>query len=134
MGKNVKRIVVTENYRSFSVSTVDGTSDSVHIDAPGFANLPNRCDYAVRVSPTRPKHFFFVELKGNDVVKAARQLVCTIENLSAMYAGYTKKEAWVISGGWRPAISTAFQVEGAKAKKYGFDLKYRTRLMQIDLV
>lgn len=133
MDRQPKRVVVTENKRSFSVLTFLHDSDVVHVDAPEFARLQNRCDYAIRVSPSDSKHFFFVELKGNDVVKAAKQLICSIENLTPLYRDYGKREAWVISGGWRPAVSTSFQVQSAKARKHGFMMKHRTHTMEIDL-
>ena len=133
MGQGTKKVVVTENSRSFSVVTTDFASDSIHIDTSEFASLPSRCDFAVRVSSSMPKHFFFAELKGNDVIKAAKQLVCTIEKLTALYKAYAHREAWVISGGWRPAVMTSFQIQRAKALKFGFDLKHRTRTMTVDL-
>lgn len=133
MDRKVKKVVVTENNRSFSVATTDLAADSIHIDAPEFYTLPCRCDFAIRVSSLFPKQFFFTELKGNDVIKAAKQLVCTIENLAVLYEPYAHREAWVISGGWRPAVSTAFQIQRAKAHKHGFELKHRTHSIQIDL-
>lgn len=133
MSTKPRLLRVLENNRDFAVYTTASDADALHIDSTDYAESCSRCDYAIRVSPLNPRHFFFVELKGNDVVKAAKQLVCSIEHLKSLYKDYSIRQAWVISGGWRPAVKTSFQIQKAKAKKHNFLLQHRTRSMTVDL-
>lgn len=127
MKKKTHVIVVKENNRRFSVVVpLKSDADKCHIDTQDYETGEKRCDYAIRVTPTSKRFFYYVELKGNDVIKAARQLVSTVEKQQSDYKDYECKEAWIISGGWNPAISTRFQFLQRSLKKFGFELKYKT--------
>ena len=128
---------VVEKGRSFTVR-VEGDRKPVkmHIDGGDFIRLlKNRCDYAIEVFPDAPfKAFFFVELKGEDVLKAAQQLLSTIENLNAYrhildYTKFRKQFACIVSSkGPVPAITTRYQVIDRKIQSFGFEkLRCKTR-------
>lgn len=77
--------------------------------------------------------FFFIELKGEDVVKAAEQLAYTVEHLSVYrhlldYKPFVKCHACIVaSHGMKPAISTRFQLYERQIKRRGFEsLKCKT--------
>lgn len=134
MRRSQSKISVSENNRRFEVVVNRGCgADWVHIDDPAYAHLARRCDYAIRVSPGNPRHFFFVELKGNDVIKAAEQLEYTVANLKAMYSAYASRQAWVIAGGFRPAVQTRWQVLQRKMKACGFKMFHQTKSWSVDL-
>lgn len=123
-----RSIVVKENNRQFEVVVpCKCGAQKIQIDTKDFETGKQRCDYAICITPTRKQVFYFVELKGSDVVKAARQLVATAESRKQLYKGYVHKEAWVISGGWCPAVNTQFQVEGRKLAKLDIVLKHATK-------
>ena len=129
MAKKERLIVVRENNRQFSVVVpYYSDADKYHIDTLDYETGVKRCDYAIRVTPTHKRFFYYIELKGNDVIKAAKQLVSTVEKRESDYKGYAHKEAWIISGGWHPAINTQFQIQQGKLRKFGFDLKYKTKI------
>lgn len=134
MSSTKKRsIVVKENNRQFVVLVpANCDAEKIQIDTKDFETGKQRCDYAICITPTCKQLFFFVELKGSDILKAARQLVATAESQKTLYKGYVQKEAWVISGGWRPAISTQYQVQERKLKKLDFVLKHATKTYTFD--
>ena len=84
IGRGESPVAVSEEGRTFRV-VVSGERrpNVVHIDAAPYVSLlKSRCDYAVEVFGDTPKQvFFFVELKGGDVLKALDQLVYTAEHL-----------------------------------------------------
>lgn len=130
----LRRTVVSENNRRFEViSDVSTRPVTIHVDSSVFRHLKKRCDYAIQVDPVCPKWFFFIELKGNDVIKAAQQLEYTIANTLDLYHDYDNREAWVIAGGGHYIITTAFQLEKKKVMRWGFDLKYQTRQKTVDV-
>ena len=135
MAMKERSIVVSENRRQFTVVVpIRSDADIIHVDTADYETGVKRCDYAIRVTPTRKQVFYYVELKGNDVIRAAKQLVSTVEKRKSDYAGYMQKEAWVISGGWRPAVNTQFQIQRGKIKKLGFELKHKTKAHTISLM
>ena len=135
MSAKQRSIVVSENNRQFEVIVPRKCdADKVHIDTVDCETGLKRCDYAIFITPTHKQFFYYVELKGNDVIKAAEQLVSTVEKRKSDYAGYAQKEAWVISGGWRPAVNTQFQIQRVKIKKFGFELRHMTRTHTISLI
>lgn len=130
-----RSIVVKENNRQFEVIVPRKCdADKVHIDTVDLETGVKRCDYAIRVTPTHKQFFYYVELKGNDILKAAKQLVSTVEMRKSDYAGYMQKEAWVISGGWRFAVNTQFQVYKQIIRKFGFELRHMTKTHAISLL
>lgn len=135
MSTKERLIVVKENNRQFVV-VVPQKSDAnkFQVDTEDYETGLKRCDYAICITPTHKQFFYYVELKGNDVIKAAKQLVSTVEKRKSDYAGYAQKEAWVISGGWRPAVNTQFQIQRVKIKKLGFELRHMTRTHTISLI
>lgn len=126
-------ISVEENSKRFTVSVLNGERPSkVRIDAKPFADLLKcRCDYAIKVS--EEEVFFFVELKGADVVKAAEQLAYTIENLNVYrhlldYSPYKSRHACIVSShGMKPAISTRYQVYKRRIENCKFQVKCKVR-------
>lgn len=128
-------IVVKENNRQFVVIVPQKCdADKVQVDTADFETGVKRCDYAIRVTPTHKQFFYYVELKGNDILKAAKQLVSTVEMRKSDYAGYLQKEAWVISGGWCYAVNTQFQKYRRIIKKFGFELQHMTGTHTISLI
>ncbi len=118
----------------------DRKPDKIHIDGEPYTKLlKRRCDYAVEVFRDDPKRaFFFVELKGEDVLKAAEQLVYTAEHLRDYrhlidYRLYANRFACIVAThGMIPAISTRYQVCQARMKNCGFAaLKCKTRKMLV---
>ena len=135
MSAKQRSIVASENSRKFEVIVPRKCdADKVHIDTADYEPGLKRCDYAIRVTPTHKQFFYYVELKGNDILKAAEQLVSTIEKRKSDYAGYMQKEAWVISGGWRPTVDTQFQKYGRIIRKFGFRLWHSTATHTISLI
>jgi len=135
MTKKESVIVAKENKREFRVVVpAECGADKIHVDTTDYETGAKRCDYAIRVTPSRKQFFYYIELKGNDVIKAAKQLAATIQNRRADYNGYEHKEAWVIGGGWRPAANTQFQVQQRVVEKFGFKLQYKTNMCEIFLV
>ena len=135
MSSKERSIVVKENNRQFVVVVPQKSdADKIHIDTGNCETSMKQCDYAIRVTPTRKQFFYYVELKGNDVVEAAKQLVATAGKRKSDYDGYEQREAWVISGGWCPAVNTQFQVQQRMIRKFGFELKHKTRAQIISLM
>lgn len=132
---------LVENGREFVIEVPGGQKpDEIHIDGKPYAELlKSRCDYAIEVFHDKPKlAFFFVELKGEDVLKAAEQLVYTAEHLQDYrhlidYKPYAKRWACIVAThGMIPAISTRYQVCQARMEKCGFaPLKCKTRKMRV---
>lgn len=127
-------VPVEEQGRKFtvSVSAVTVMPRKTHIDEKPFVNLLKcRCDYAIEILDKGV--FFFVELKGSDIVKAAEQLAYTIANLESYrhlldYSLYTSRHACIVSSqGARPAILTRYQVFKRKIECRGFKVKCKTR-------
>lgn len=126
-------ISVEENGKRFTVSVLNGEMpDKVRIDAKPFVDLlKSRCDYAIKV--LGKEVFFFVELKGADVVKAAEQLAYTIENLNAYrhlldYSPYKSRHACIVSShGMKPAILTRYQVYKRRIENCDFQVKCKVR-------
>jgi len=128
---------VSENGRNFSV-LFEGTSwaEKVHIDAEPYVGLlERRCDYAIKICCGRTgQAFFFVELKGDDVVKAAEQLAYTIRQRNAYrhqldYSTFARRHACIVaSHGMRPAIATRYQKYKRLIEELGFEsVKCRVR-------
>lgn len=135
MSSKESSIVVKENNRQFVVVVPKNCdADSIHIDIGNCETGMKRCDYAIRVTPTRKQFFYYVELKGSDVVEAAKQLVATAGSRKSDYDGYEEREAWVISGGWSPAVNTQFQVQKRIISKFKFELKHSTKKQVISLM
>lgn len=135
MPMKTRSIVVKENNRQFEVVVPSKcAAEKIQIDTKDYETGQQRCDYAICITPARKQFFYFVELKGSDVVKAARQLVATAESKKTLYKGYRQKEAWVISGGWCPAVNTQFQVQGRKLAKRDIFLKHATKKHTSNLV
>lgn len=136
MSARQRSIVVSENNRQFEVIVPRKCdADKVHIDTADYEPELKRCDYAIRVTPTHKQFFYYVELKGNDILKAAKQLVTTVETRKSEYDGYKRKEAWVIGGGWCLAVNTQFQKYGRIIKKkFRFELQYMTRTHTVSLI
>ena len=135
MSAKQRSIVVSENNRKFEVIVPRKCdADKVHIDTADYETGVKRCDYVIRVTPTHKQFFYYVELKGNDIQKAAKQLVSTVETRKSEYGGYKQKEAWVIGGGWRPAMGTQFQRYDRIIRKFGFRLWYSTDTHTISLI
>lgn len=120
----------------------DRKPDKIHIDDKPYTELlKSRCDYAIEVFHDEPKRaFFFVELKGEDVLKAAEQLVYTAEHLQNYrhlidYKLYAKRWACIVAThGMMPAILTRYQKYEAQLKRCGFQaLKCKTRKMLVRL-
>lgn len=135
-GRSCSSISVSEKNRKFTV-VLDGasTAKKIHVDnEPYVSLLACRCDYAIEVCRDVSKQvFFFIELKGEDVVKAAEQLAYTVEHLSAYrhlldYKPFVKCHACIVaSHGMKPAISTRFQLYERQIKRRGFEsLKCKT--------
>ena len=135
MSAKQRSIVVSENNRQFEVIVPRKCdADKVHIDTADYETGVKRCDYAIRVTPTHKQFFYYVELKGSDVIKAAKQLVSTIEKRKTDYAGYVQKEAWVICSKWRPAVNTQFQKYDRTIRRFGFKLQHRNATHTISLI
>ena len=130
-----------ENGREFVIEVSgDRKPDKIHIDDNPYTELlKSRCDYAIEVFHDEPQRvFFFVELKGEDVLKAAEQLVYTAEHLQNYchlvdYTPYAKRFACIVAThGMIPAILTRYQKCQARLKKCGFEaLKCKTRRMLV---
>ena len=130
-----------ENGREFVLEVSGGRiPDAIHVDDNPYTELlKSRCDYAIEVFHDEPKRaFFFVELKGEDVLKAAEQLVYTAEHLQDYrhlmnYKPYAKRLACIVAThGMIPAISTRYQVCQTRMEKCGFAaLKCKTRKMLV---
>ena len=80
-GKVVSRPTAEEGRRSFSL---DNESKLVikkwAIDKVVFENrIEERCDYLVLVERVSSNIYYWIELKGSDVVKACRQILKTVE-------------------------------------------------------
>lgn len=133
-GRRMPAVVsVEENSMRFTVSVLNGEMPSkVRIDAKPFVDLLKcRCDYAIKVQGKGV--FFFVELKGADIVKATEQLAYTIENLNAYrhlldYSPYKSRHACIVSShGMKPAISTRYQVYKRRIENCKFQVKCKVR-------
>lgn len=124
------RIAVGENGRIFeAVISGDCQPVKIHIDAePYRSQLERRCDYAIQICPHDTRAFFFVELKGTDVLKAAEQLLYSVECLQSLYQAYnvSRTACIVASCGPKPAISTRYQMYRAKLESRGFRLVCKT--------
>ena len=129
-------VSVSEENRTFTV-VVPGTCQPrrVRIDAEPYAGiLKRRCDFAIEVFHDPPKQvFFFVELKGGDVLKAVEQLAYTAEHLNEYkhlldYRPFALRHACIVaSQGLKPSITTRYQVWRARLKKCDFSsVKVRT--------
>ena len=127
---------MSEENRTFTV-VVPGRCQpkKIHIDTEPFVKiLKRRCDYAVEVFRDSQKQvFFFVELKGGDVLKAAEQLAYTAEHLDDYkhlldYRPFAIRHACIVaSQGLKPSITTRYQVWLARLKKCDFSsVKVRT--------
>ena len=135
MSSKERSIVVKENNRQFEVVVPKKSdADKIHIDTEDYETGQKRSDYAIRVTPTCKQFFYYVELKGSDVIKAAKQLVATAGKRKSDYNGYEQREAWVISGGWNPAVNTQFQVQKRIISKFKFELKHSTKKQVISLM
>lgn len=135
MSSKGRSIVVKENNRQFVVVVPKKCdAEKVHIDTEDYETGVKRCDYAIRVTPTNQQFFYYVELKGSNVIQAAKQLVATAGKRKSDYEKYAQREAWVISGGWCPAVNTQFQVQQGKIRQFGFALKHKTRTQTISLI
>lgn len=132
-----------ENGREFVLEVSGGRRpDVVHVDEDPYTKLlACRCDYAVEVFHDDPRRaFFFVELKGDDVVRAAEQLAYTAEHLCDYrnlmdYGRYAKRYAFIVaSHGTKPSILTRYQVCEARMKRCGFVyMKCKTRKVSVKL-
>lgn len=130
-----------ENGREFLIEVSGGRKpNKIHIDDNPYAKLlKSRCDYAIEVFHDEPKQaFFFVELKGEDVLKAAEQQVYAAEHLQDYchlmdYTPYAKRFACIVATrGMSPSILTRYQKYEARLKKCGFEaLKCKTRRMLV---
>lgn len=116
--------------------------DAIHIDDKPYTELlKSRCDYAIEVFHDEPKRaFFFVELKGEDVLKAAEQLVYTAEHLQSYshlmdYKPYTMRFACIVAAhGMVPSITTRYQACQKHLERCGFaNLKCKTRKMIVEM-
>lgn len=122
-------VSATEENRTFRVVVPGGRQpDKVHIDAPPFVSrLKSRCDYAIEVFADKPKKaFFFVELKGEDVHKAIKQLAYTAEHLADYrdlldYRQFAVRHACIVaSRGPQPSITMGYQKCKTKIERCGF--------------
>ena len=130
-------VSVSEESRTFTVVVPgDCQPRRVRIDAePYIRILKRRCDYAIEVFHDPPKQvFFFVELKGGDVLKAVEQLAYTAEHLNDYkhlidYRPFAIRHACIVaSQGLKPSITTRYQVWQARLTKCDFArVKVRTR-------
>lgn len=124
--QKTKTCVARENGRECIV-TVSGSRrpDKIHIDAMPFTKLlKRRCDYAIQVfSETPQRAFFFVELKGGHVEKAAKQLLYTIEHLNEYkdlldYIPYDKRYACIVASCMPPTTQVKAVLEKIKARNF----------------
>lgn len=132
-----------ENGREFVLEVSGGRKpDKIHIDDNPYTELlKSRCDYAIEVFHDEPRRaFFFVELKGEDVLKAAEQLVYTAEHLKDYchlidYTPYAKRYACIVAArGMMPAITTRYQACQKHLERCGFaSLICRTRKMIVTM-
>lgn len=120
-------VSVSEENRTFTV-VVPGRCQpkKIHIDTEPFVKiLKRRCDYAVEVFRDSQKQvFFFVELKGGDVLKAAEQLAYTAEHLDDYkhlldYRPFAIRHACIVASYIR-VPTTRFQCYIARVERCGF--------------
>lgn len=121
-------VSVSEESRTFTV-VIPGRCQlkKIHIDTEPFVKiLKRRCDYAVEVFRDSQKQvFFFVELKGGDVLKAAEQLAYTAEHLDDYkhlldYQPFAIRHACIVASYIR-VPTTRFQCYIARVERCGFE-------------
>ena len=132
-------VSVSEESRTFTVVVPgDCQPRRVRIDAePYIRILKRRCDYAIEVFHDPPKQvFFFVELKGGDVLKAVEQLAYTAEHLNDYkhlidYRPFAIRHACIVASYVRvPTTRIQYYVE--RIRRCGFsDVIRRTRPIPI---
>lgn len=91
-------------------------------------NETERCDYAVTAQLDNIKHhFFYIELKGRDLLKAISQLESTIKKLPGQHQDFPNKYAHAVCSKIIPLTSSTAQVAAARfLKLYQFRLKWHT--------
>ena len=78
MAMKERSIVVSENRRQFTVVVpIRSDADIIHVDMADYETGVKRCDYAIRVTPTRKQVFYYVELIAPQEIRLQRN---TTEN------------------------------------------------------
>lgn len=132
--ERIHEIVVHEHNREFRV-IVPGycrEAERIHIDTSEYKPGEKRCDYAILIAPLCQQFFFYVELKGNHTLEAAKQLLETARNNKKQHTGYCHKEAWIVDGG-RFIATTQYQCIQRNLKELGFVLRRTTKKQERDL-
>jgi hypothetical protein len=126
----MKIATCSEHSRSFSVSAPRCWELEKTLIDGGLVTdqIIKRCDYAISARNGKDRrYFFYVELKGADLLKAISQLESTINNLGSLSDGYQEKHARAVCSRIIPFVISTAQVSVARFKrKYGVQLKWHS--------
>lgn len=125
-----KPVVVAEKGRKFTViAPKDSTCEKIKVDGGLItSDRKKKCDWAIKVSSDGVGHFFFVELKGADLMYAIKQLEATIGQLSDIYKGIEDRQAHAVCSKVTPRFQSGAQVAAVRFKKnHGFLLKWHSQ-------
>lgn len=122
-------VVVEENGRKFTVVVPKSAkSEKIRVDGGLInSNKKKKCDWAIRINPNEQEHFFFVELKGTDLLYAIDQLEATIVELRDLHKAYADKQAHAVCSRVIPHFQSGAQNAAVRfKKKYGFVLRWHS--------
>ena len=124
-----KIIVFTENKKTIRFKNPDQDEYiKVHIDGEAIKE-GERCDYLL--TSGNEKEEYFIELKGENIVKAASQLKTTIQNVGEFTEN---RNSYIICTNVAPALTTKIQqFKQEFYKKFSAKLEVKSRKLEISL-
>ncbi len=124
-----KIIVFTENKKTIRFKNPDQEEYiKVHIDGEAIKE-GERCDYLL--TSGNEKEEYFIELKGENIVKATSQLKTTIQNVGEFTEN---RNSYIICTNVAPALTTKIQqFKQEFYKKFSAKLEVKSRQLEISL-
>lgn len=124
-----KIIVFTENKRTIRFKNPDQLKYiKVHIDGEAI-KIGERCDYLLTSGNEREE--YFIELKGEDIMKAASQLKTTIQNVGEFT---DNRNSYIICTNVAPALTTKIQyLKKEFNKQFNSKLEVKSRQLEVSL-
>lgn len=124
-----KIIVFTENKKTIRFKNPDQEEYiKVHIDGEAIKE-GERCDYLL--TSGNEKEEYFIELKGENIVKATSQLKTTIQNVGEFTEN---RNSYIICTNVAPTLTTKIQqFKQEFYKKFSAKLEVKSRQLEISL-
>lgn len=124
-----KIIVFTENKKTIRFKNPDQDEYiKVHIDGEAIKE-GERCDYLL--TSGNEKEEYFIELKGENIVKATSQLKTTIQNVGEFTEN---RNSYIICTNVAPALTTKIQyLKKEFCKQLNSKLEVKSRQLEVSL-